>query len=72
MFATGTGDADELKQNLSDSIVAYGIIRDIEIIDQSTTVKFCFIHWLGSKVAPTTKAKITTHKGAVEQLFSVS
>lgn len=43
-----------------------------DIVDDIPTVKFAFIHWVGDGVKPLTRAKVTPHKGAIEEQFYVS
>jgi hypothetical protein len=69
LVGTGTGGADELAQHLEDSKVYYGIVRAEEVIDQSVTVKFAFVHYLGDRTPPLLKARVSTHKGVAEAFF---
>jgi len=66
----GNGGADELVSKLTDDIVGYGLIRKIEQIDNSETVKFSFIRFVGDNVPRMLKARLGTHFGAVTELFS--
>ena len=43
-----------------------------DIVDDIPTVKFVYIQWVGNDVKPLSKAKISTHKGALEEMFYVS
>ena len=49
----------------------YGISRHTEIIDQSTTVKFAFSRFTGSKTPRMLRARLGTHRGAIDELFLV-
>ena len=42
------------------------------MVDDIPTVKFVYIQWVGETTKPMDKAKSATHKGAVEEVFSVS
>lgn len=70
LVGTGTGGIDEFIENLQDDIVGYGLVRFIEQIDQSETVKFCFVNWVGDNVHRMQRAVLSTHKGFVRNLFS--
>jgi len=66
---SGSGGVDELKGHLSDSKTSYGLVRVTDKIDNSVTVKFVLIVWVGEKVPFVKKAQVTTHKGSVSRLF---
>ena len=42
-----------------------------DVVDDIPTVKFAFIQWLGESVKPMAKAKISTFKGTMEDIFKV-
>lgn len=67
----GDGGVEELKSHLQDNIVAYGLVRKTEKIDDSVTVKFAFIYWTGENIDRMHRARIGTHTGAVSSLFTV-
>ena len=50
--------------------VARCTVRCAEVIDKSTTVKFCLVKMIGGGVPTMFKAKISTHKGFVDRLFA--
>jgi len=66
---SGAGGVEELKGKLSDSKTSYGLVRVTDKIDNSVTVKFVLIVWVGEKVPFVKKAQVTTHKGSVRNLF---
>ena len=43
-----------------------------DVVDDIPTVKFVYVQWVGNDVKPLSKAKISTHKGALEEMFYVS
>lgn len=45
-------------------------MRTEDKIDESVTIKFVFIHFIGNGLKPLHRAKISTHKGAVTKLFT--
>eukprot|EP01103_Thecamoeba_quadrilineata_P000009 TRINITY_DN10004_c0_g1_i1.p1 TRINITY_DN10004_c0_g1~~TRINITY_DN10004_c0_g1_i1.p1 ORF type:complete len:356 (+),score=84.72 TRINITY_DN10004_c0_g1_i1:54-1070(+) len=68
LVGSGQNGLEELKQNLKDESVFYGLVRVTDQIDQSVTVKFVFIVWVGEKVPFVQKGKVTTHKGSISSL----
>ena len=50
----------------------FGSCLQTDVVDEIATVKFVFIIWVGERVKPMTKGKISTHKSAMEKHFSVS
>jgi len=65
----GSGGLDELKSHLKDNVVLYGLYRTTDKIDDSITVKFCHIDWRGERIQTMQRAKLSTHSGAIKQLF---
>jgi hypothetical protein len=53
-------------------MVAYGLVKKIERIDESNTLRFCFVYWLGEHVPRMQRARISTHRGAILDFFAVS
>ena len=47
-------------------------VTQTDVVDDIPTVKFVYIQWVGNDVKPLSKAKISTHKGALEEMFYVS
>ena len=43
-----------------------------DVVDDIPTVKFVYIQWVGESVKTMTRAKISTHKGDLEDVFKVS
>jgi len=66
---SGSGGVEELKTHLGESKTSYGLVRVLDKIDNSITVKFVLIVWVGEKVPFVKKAQVTTHKGSVSRLF---
>jgi len=65
VIASGTEDVSELQDYLRPELVAYGLIRKIETIDNTEAVKFCYLRWIGPDVPRMMKAKIGTHAGDI-------
>jgi len=66
---TGTGGVDTLKGNFDDSNIAYALISITDKIDDSVTVKFVWIHWLGCAVGSMMKARSSTQMGAIKDFM---
>ncbi|KAK0065608.1 hypothetical protein BgiMline_020825 [Biomphalaria glabrata] len=66
----GEGGLEDLKSCLDETLPMYGLYRVThKDADDITTVKFIYIIWVGTKVKPMAKAKISTHKGTAEEIF---
>lgn len=65
----GEGGVDEMTQSWGPTGVYFGLVRITEVIDDSETVKFVFVHMLGDNVHPMLKGRVSTHKGQVEALL---
>lgn len=70
LIASGEGDCTEMKAHFTPEKICYALIRVIDVYENINTVKFVFIYWLGSKVSVMKKAKISVHKGKVNEMFS--
>jgi hypothetical protein len=69
LLGSGNEGLSALKEMLKTDIVAYGLLRVTDIVDDISTVKFVFIQWVGEDVKPMSKAKISTHKSEIEKVF---
>jgi len=69
LLGAGDGGVNELIGNLQDNIVAYGLVRVTERFDNSDTVKFVFIKWIGESIHRMLRARLGTHSGAVKEVF---
>lgn len=66
----GNGGVAEMSQHLVDDIAAYGLVKKIEVIDESQTIKFCFVCWVGENVNRMLRARLGVHKGAIQAFFA--
>jgi len=66
----GSNGLEEMVQYLKDDIVAYGLLRKTDKIDESLTVKFVHIVWVGENIDRMHRARLGTHKGAINNLFA--
>jgi len=62
----GTGGVSELKNHLKDDEIAFCLVRVTDKIDDSVTVKFVWILWLGNKVSVMQKARLSVHQGVIK------
>jgi len=63
LLSHGTGGVEELTEHLLDDVVGYALVRLIEKVDESDTVKFAFINWTGDNIPRMLRARIGTHSG---------
>lgn len=65
-MSLGNGGIEELKNaGLTDNIVAYGLIRIVDVVDNIPTTRFVYLTWIGQKVSGITNARIGVNKTAV-------
>eukprot|EP01121_Diplochlamys_sp_Union-15-3_P016734 TRINITY_DN574_c0_g3_i2.p1 TRINITY_DN574_c0_g3~~TRINITY_DN574_c0_g3_i2.p1 ORF type:complete len:165 (-),score=43.44 TRINITY_DN574_c0_g3_i2:124-555(-) len=67
--ATGNGGLSELVSHFKPDERAYGYLRVITGDDLSARAKFVFIAWVGEKVSPLKKARVSTDKAFVKELI---
>jgi hypothetical protein len=70
LAGSGSGGVAEFIENLKDDQVCYGLVRLIEAVDNSQTVKFCFVNWTGQNIHRMQRATLSTHKGFITNLFA--
>jgi len=70
LVGKGEGGANEVIENLRDDIVGYVLVRLVEKFDESDTVKFVYIRWVGQNIHRMLRARLGTHTGAVKELLS--
>lgn len=70
LLASGDGGVEEIVPHLTDDQIVYSLLRVTDIVDGHTTVKFVFISFIGEKVGMIKKAKLATHKGAVQEVYA--
>lgn len=70
LHGTGSGGFDEFLGALQDDLVCYGLVRLTEVVDQSTTIKFVFVNWVGDNINRMQRALLATHKGFITKFFS--
>lgn len=70
VVAVGTGGIEEIKAQLDDSQVMFALYRTTDVYDEIQTVKFVYLYWIGERVKPLTKGKVSAYSGPVEKIFS--
>ena len=70
VLGSGSGGFDEFLAALQDDLVCYGLVRLTEVVDQSATIKFVWVNWVGDNINRMQRALLATHKGFVSKLFS--
>jgi len=66
---SGSGGLEELKAVLADDQVQYGYLRVVSGDSESKRAKFVFISWVGEKVGPLKRAKVSVHKANVKSII---
>eukprot|EP01111_Echinosteliopsis_oligospora_P007565 TRINITY_DN22784_c0_g1_i1.p1 TRINITY_DN22784_c0_g1~~TRINITY_DN22784_c0_g1_i1.p1 ORF type:complete len:146 (-),score=32.93 TRINITY_DN22784_c0_g1_i1:85-522(-) len=65
----GSGGLDELKATLQEGDVSYGYLRVTSGDSESKRAKFVFISWVGERVSPLKRAKVSVHKASVKSII---
>jgi len=72
LLGKGTGGADELSAMLQPDMAVYALIRVVDRIDNSDTVKFVHVLFLGEKLNRMLRARISVHQNAVKEFIGQS
>jgi hypothetical protein len=70
LVGKGNGGYDEFIQGLSEDKALYGVFKVIAVDDDSRRTKFVFVTFLGPKLPPLKRARVSTHKTAFAKLFN--
>jgi len=70
LLGKGDGGVNELISFLNDKIVAHGLVRVTEQFDNSTTVKFVYINWVGEGIHRMLRARLGTHSGSIKEIIA--
>jgi hypothetical protein len=68
---SGSGGIDVLKAKFEDNQICFALTSMADKIDDSVTVKFIWINWLGSSVGTMMKARLSTQIGSVKEFMGV-
>jgi len=69
---SGSGGTDALKAHFKDDAICFGLVRINDKVDDSVTVKFVWVNWLGNGVGTMQKARLSTLVGLVKDFFGQS
>ena len=64
----GNGGIEELKGSLAEDKCLYAYVKFITGDEESKRTKFLFITWVGEKVSPLRRARISVHKADVKTI----
>ncbi|EGC39068.1 hypothetical protein DICPUDRAFT_91304, partial [Dictyostelium purpureum] len=68
LIGKGSNGPSELIEQLQDNMVGYGLVRIVEKIDNSNTVKFAYVNWVGEEIPRMLRARLGTHTNFIKQL----
>ena len=69
LVGSGNGGVEEMKGNFTDDRIFFGLVREFDQIDDSKTVKFAFIEWIGDKSSRLQKGRVTMQLTAIQNIF---
>jgi len=72
LLGKGTGGADELAGIIKPEMAVYALIRVVDRIDNSDTVKFVTVLFLGEKLPRMLRARISVHQNSVKEFIGQS
>eukprot|EP00475_Leptophrys_vorax_P015824 TRINITY_DN2218_c0_g1_i1.p1 TRINITY_DN2218_c0_g1~~TRINITY_DN2218_c0_g1_i1.p1 ORF type:complete len:320 (+),score=108.78 TRINITY_DN2218_c0_g1_i1:82-1041(+) len=70
VLGSGSGTVEDLLANVREGTANYGVVRVVDVIDRSTTLKFAYIVYMPEDVPPMKKGKINTISGNIKDLFA--
>jgi hypothetical protein len=70
VVGSGSGTVEDLLSNVREGTANYGVVRVVDQIDRSTTLKFAYIIYMPDDVPPMKKGKINTISGNIKELFT--
>ena len=68
LVGKGNGGLEELKGHLAEDQCFYGYVKFITGDEESKRTKFLFLTWVGEKVSPLRRARISVHKADVKTI----
>ena len=71
LIGSGSGGVSEIRELVKEDNVFFALFRLEDQIDDSTTVKFVMLNWLGEKLPRMAKARLSVHRGTIESLLNV-
>jgi len=70
VVGTGSGTVEEMLAAARDGTANYGVVRVVDVIDKSTTLKFAYVVFMPDDVTPMRKGKINTISGNIKDHFT--
>jgi len=67
--ANGNGDASEFANNLNKDFIEFGLLRIVDLVDKSSTVKYVCIEWIGPDAPSMLKGYYNSKKAEILRLF---
>jgi len=71
LHSSGTGGVAAMVDALTDDMIGYCLVRETDSVDNSITVKFVFVFWLGDHANRMQKARTSTHMGYIKSFIGV-
>ncbi|KAH3762080.1 actin binding protein [Pelomyxa schiedti] len=72
LHGSGSEGVDEFAATLADELAVFGLVRLVDKIDESLTVKFAFISFTGDSMPRMQKAKVSIHRAGIMAAFGQS
>ncbi|ELP84551.1 coactosin, putative [Entamoeba invadens IP1] len=71
LVVAGSGDkgVDEMKGIFQENQIYFGFVRETDQIDDSVTIKFAFINYIGDKSPRLQKAGVGMHRSSIQDKF---
>jgi len=69
LTGSGPGGVEDLLSKVDPDNASFGLVRVIDVIDQSKTVKFGFIKWIPDSIKPMKKAEINIRSSVIAKFF---
>eukprot|EP01107_Rhizomastix_libera_P000418 TRINITY_DN1071_c0_g2_i8.p2 TRINITY_DN1071_c0_g2~~TRINITY_DN1071_c0_g2_i8.p2 ORF type:complete len:157 (+),score=29.51 TRINITY_DN1071_c0_g2_i8:61-471(+) len=69
LVGKGNGGIEELKSHLAEDKCNYGYCKFVTGDDETKRQKFVFFSWVGEKVSPLKRAKISVHKAEIKTII---
>lgn len=69
VVSKGSGGLEELKGSLTKDQVGYGLLRQVDTIDASQTVKFAFINYVPEGIPRMQRARLGVYSGSVKKFI---
>jgi len=70
VVGSGNGTVEDLLANAREGTANYGMVRVVDVIDKSTTLKFAYVVFMPDNVPPLRKGKINVISGNIKDLFT--